>query len=71
MPHNFDTKPGDSIYLFEQEYVIPPHPQMPSMAYRQKAGRARVYQLQNQQEGDYFALKEFNNPSTYSGVRKG
>jgi hypothetical protein len=59
MPQNFDPNPGDSIDLFGQEYVVQPHPQAPYLPYRQKAGRARVYQLRNQQQGQYFALKEF------------
>ncbi|MBV9455501.1 MAG: hypothetical protein JOZ19_15515 [Rubrobacter sp.] len=58
MPQNFDPLPGDPIYLFEQEYVVQPHPQAPYLPYRQKAGRARVYQLLNK-EDQYFALKEF------------
>ena len=59
MPPGFDPNPGDSITLFEQEYVVQPHPQAPYLPFRQKAGRARVYQLRNEQKGQYFALKEF------------
>src|SRR4051794_39384281 len=59
MSPGFDPNPGDSIDLFGQAYVVQPHPQAHYLPYRQKAGRARVYQLQKGQEGQYFALKEF------------
>jgi hypothetical protein len=55
----FNPSPHDRLRIGGHSYEVMPHPSVPSFAFGQEGRKAFVYQLGNETEGTYYALKKF------------
>lgn len=66
----FRPSPNIQLTIRNQVYMVCQHPAAPGMAYGQSGRRALVYQLRNG-DGDFFALKVFNQTFRTSEIEQG